>query len=76
MLPKIFEIFNAFKDEDYTKDARQKSKAITSSPRTDAAGQLLQKLKGVTGLRDIIVQMEKMSEGEIDHSCIQIFIPF
>lgn len=69
VLPKIFAIFNAFKDEDFIKDAKQKSKTISSSPRTDAAGQLLQKLKSVAGLCDIIVQLERMYEGK-DHNCI------
>lgn len=63
MLPKVLALFNAFKDDEFLKDAKQKSKPISSSPRTDAAGKLLQKLKGDGGLRDIIVQMERMCEG-------------
>lgn len=63
MLPKVFALYNAFKDEEFIKDANQKSKSISSSPRTDAAVQLLQKLKGAAGLRDIIIQMERMCEG-------------
>lgn len=70
VLPKIFAIFNAFKDEDFIKDAKQKPKTISSSPRTDAAGQLLQKLKADTGLRDIIVQLERMYEGK-DLNCLR-----
>lgn len=56
-------LFNAFKDEDFIKDAKQTSKPVSSLPRTDAAGQLLQKLKGIGGSRDMIVQMERMCEG-------------
>lgn len=63
VLPKVFALYNAFKDEEYIKDASQKSKTLSMSPRTDAAVQLVQKLKGDAGLRDIIIQMEKMCQG-------------
>lgn len=63
MLPKVLALFNAFKDEEYVVDPKQKSKTITNPPRTDAACNLLHRLKHDTKLRDIIVQMEKMCEG-------------
>lgn len=69
MLPKVFALYNAFKDEEFIKASGQKSKTLPNSPRTDAAVQLLQKLKGSTGLRDIIIQMERMCEGT-DSDCI------
>lgn len=63
VLPKVMALFNAFKDEIYVSDSKQKSKNVPNSPRTDAATKLLQELKGNSGLRDIIVQMERMWEG-------------
>lgn len=56
-------LFNAFKDEAFSVDPNKKLKTISSSPRTDAAAQLLQKLKCNGRLRDIIIQMERMFEG-------------
>lgn len=63
VLPKLMALVNAFKDEIYTKDSKQKSNNVSSSPRTDAATKLLQQLKSDSGLYDIIIQMERMCEG-------------
>lgn len=62
MLPKVFALVNAFKDEIYIKDPKQKA-PVTSSPRTDVAVKLMERLKGNFSLHDIIIQMEKMCEG-------------
>lgn len=64
VLPKVFALVNAFKDDIYIHDPRQKKKTVSSSPRTDAAINLLQRLKGDARLRDTIIQMERMCEGK------------
>lgn len=64
VLPKVLALVNAFKDE----ETLEKS----SSPRTDAATKLLQKMKEKAILRPIIVQMEKMYEGELQMNTILI----
>lgn len=64
VLPKVFALVNAYKDEIYPKDAKQKTNnTISSSPRTEAATNLLQQLKTNRKLRDIIMQMDTMCEG-------------
>lgn len=73
VLPKVMELFNAFKDEDFVTDPKQKM-PISNSPRTIAAGQLLQKLKSFPELREIIVQMERMCEGTT--SQLSEIVPF
>lgn len=62
VLPKILALVNAFKDDEFIADKIQKSK-MSNSPRTNAAVKLLQRLKGEAKLRDIIIQMERMSKG-------------
>lgn len=65
VLSKVLALVNAFKDADFITDAKNRS-TISSSPRTDAANQLLQKMKGRSELRDIIIQMERMCEGNLN----------
>lgn len=70
VLPKVFALVNAFKDEIYIKDPKQKTKTVSSSPRTDAAAKLLQRLKGDARLRDTIIEMERMNEGSFSKEII------
>lgn len=60
VLPKVLALVNAFKDEQFIEG---KKNSISSSPRTDAAMKLIQKMKQYHQLRDIIVQMERMFDG-------------
>ncbi|XP_055323121.1 serine/threonine-protein kinase ATM isoform X2 [Sitodiplosis mosellana] len=64
VLPKVLALVNAFKDDEFIHDAKNRS-SISSSPRIDAAFKLLQVMKGRRELRDIIFQMELMFENLI-----------
>lgn len=66
ILPKIFALANAFKDEEFKDEVDAENSRrlpISSSPRTDASQNLLRQLKNNKKLRHIIEQWEKMSNG-------------
>lgn len=60
VLPKIFALANAFKDENSVLNRE----TMNSSPRTDSSRILLQQLKTNSKLGRIIEQWENMSDGK------------